>query len=231
MAWQIDSDADAEDRDVALNWYAPFNHDNIPIVPTAIADYIGGCVALLRDGLVLPAGALMSVALESALWDSLASHGIPRQSERITYSPAQWTLKKKHDCFLVSIMGTERSVKELDTVTGQFPTELILELRRLQSGDRPSRIGVKFEVEADIADFLVPASIENAETVFENGLSAALQRARAHNLTCLEALPTLFDPTLAPLRNNLIHLPSQGLLHAPVPVHELPSLNSVDDMT
>ncbi len=230
IAWEIDPHADPEDREVALNWYIPPNQNNAPTVPLAIIDYIASSVLLLREGLVLPAATTLSIALEAALWDALEYSGFSRDSEQITYSLVKWHLEKKiHDRFLVSIEGADRSIKELNTDDGS-PFSATLELQKMQTRESSEVIGVKVDVDKKLASFLVSDHVEESEHIKDKGFSVAIKKARKERMKCLEIVPDFLDNTLISLRNNLVHLPSQGKLDQPIPIEGQGGLLSVDDL-
>ena len=230
IAWEIDPQADPEDREVALNWYIPPNQINAPMVPLAIIDYIAGSVLLLREGLILPAATTLSIALEAALWDALDYSGFSRSSEQITYSLVKWHLEKKmQDKFLVSIEGADRSVKELNTDDGS-PFSATLELRKLQTRESSEVIGVKVDIDKKLASFLVSDRENGKDQIKDKGFSVAIQKARKERMKCLEIVPDFLDKTLISLRNSLVHLPSQGRLDEPIPIEGQSGLQSVDDL-
>jgi predicted transport protein len=185
---------------------------------------------LLREGLILPAATTLSIALEAALWDALDYSGFSRYSEQITYSLVKWHLEKKmHDKFLVSIEGADRSIKELNTDDGS-PFSATLELRKLQTRESSEIIGVKVDIDKRLASFLVSDREAGKNLIKDKGFSVAIQKARKERMKCLEIVPDFLDNTLISLRNNLVHLPSQGKLDEPIPIEGQSGLQSVDDL-
>ncbi|EFH88860.1 DUF5655 domain-containing protein [Ktedonobacter racemifer] len=230
ITWEVDPDADSEYKEVALNWYIPPNQDSAPIVPLAIIDCIASSVLLLRQNLVLPAATNLSIALEAALWDALTYSGFSRYSEQLTYISVKWNIKKTADKFLLWIEGADKSVKDLSTNDGSPFTET-LNLRKLQSRDSSEVVGLRVEVNKKLASFLVSDKVEATEQIKDRGFSVAIQKARREKLKCIEEIvPDFLDSTLVSLRNNLVHLPSQGKLDQPIPIEGQSSLQNVDDL-
>jgi hypothetical protein len=231
VSWEVDPDEKAiEDREVALDWYVPPDHDAVPIVPIPVIDFVASCVLLLREELALPACAVLSVALESALWDALSAIGVDRHSVQRTYRPTAWQIKRLSDKLVVTIAGADRDIRDLDSVVGEYGSPMNFELRRLQSGDSPTKIGIKFDVEVALADFFTSGEVEKSELIADRGLTNAIQKARSEGVVCLQAIAETLDNTLISLRNNTIHLPSRGSLHQPVPIPGSSELRTVDDL-
>jgi len=213
-----------------LNWYIPPNQNNVPTVPLAIIDCIASSVLLLREDLVLPAATTLSVALEAALWDALTYSGFSRYSDQITYTSVKWNIRKISDKLLLSIEGADKSVKELSSADGS-PLTVAIELRKMQARDSSDVVGLKVEVDKKLAGFLVSSQEESREQIKDKGFSVAMQKARKEQLRCVEeTIPDFLDNTLISLRNNLVHLPSQGRLDQPIPIEGQRGLQSVDEL-
>jgi hypothetical protein len=215
VAWTIFGEYD--EQDIVLDWYIPPNHDKAPLVPPTIIEYITSSIFLLHEGLLLPSAALLFIALESTLWDELEYRAISRSSEKITYSPVTWELKRKYDKLLLRIEGSDNLATELDRVLGKFPAEFEIEARK--SHDEISKTILSLSVDSQLADCLITTKKESVEVINEKGLSEAVQRARKTEI--LRTVPIQLDETIIKLRNNLIHLPAQGNLTSPVPIPDL----------
>jgi hypothetical protein len=232
IAWEIEPEADdPQDKYVALDWYVPTNQDQAPIVPIAIVDYIAGCVSLIRKKLVLPGAALLTIAMEAALWNGLQKIGIFRSDEKITYAPTNWILRRLRDKFLLSIQGAEQSVNaQIDPIVGNPEHEFSLIVRRTQFTRDQHTLIIHLEAESNLADFLTSGQVEDRKTVFTGGLSEAIQRARTQSLPGLKIVPSSIDETIIRLRNNLIHLSSDDNLHEPIPIPYQPPIGTLGEL-
>lgn len=213
VVWQVDQEGEPDDQYVGLDWYNPPDRVKAPIVPTPIIDYIAGCVSLLRGNLILPATALLLVALEAALWEDLAFKGIPRQTDRVKYIPVQWEFRKMSNNLLLTIQGADRDLQGLNAVLGVYPPTVTFELRKLNI--EGNKVSLKIDIDESLVGFFASEREESRESVPEKGLAEAIQRARRADI--LRTVPIEFDETLFRLRNNLIHLPSNGDFAPPVP--------------
>lgn len=208
VVWELNS-GPGEENQVSLFWYIPPDQSNVPVIPVVILDYIAASVSLSRDNLILPALALLLVALESALWDELAARSVTRHSDRVTYIPVEWRLKRVGDQRLVFISGggTDRELREMST------SERVCQIRKVNTNDSVATLEI--ELAADLTEFLASEQEQTRETYVEKGLSEAVQRARKMGI--LAAVPSQLDETIIKLRNNLVHLPSGGILDPQVP--------------
>lgn len=229
IVWEVDPDDDAEFREVALDWYVPPDQKRTPIVPLTIIDCIASCVLLLRKNLVLPAASVLSIAFEATLWDALVAKGITRSGERITYTAVKWHIRRIQDKLLVTVEGADRNIKELETL-GEIYSGFSFELRRTQIENSENGVEMRLDVDKELVSFLASGQIEKSEPKTDRGLSTAIQRARSADVDCLRTVPKTYDATLLSLRNNLIHLPSQGPLDQPIPIPGRGQLLTVDDL-
>ena len=229
IAWEANPADDAEFREVSLDWFIPPDQDNAPIVPLTIIDCISSCVLLLRKELVLPAASVLSIALEATLWDALISKGLTRSSERIIYNTVNWHLKKVKDRLLVTVDGADRNINELDTFIDPY-TGFTIELRRTQIENSENKVELRLDMDKDLVGFFASDQIRQSELRTDRGLSTAMQRARSAGVDCLRTIPKDYDATLVSLRNNLIHLPSQGSLDQPIPLPGGGQLLTVEDL-
>jgi hypothetical protein len=214
VVWQIDERATPEDGEVSLDWYAPPDQSGAPVVPATIIDYVAGSVTLLRGDLVLPSAALLLIALESALWDDLAAKSISRHSDRVTYIPVTWHFKRVgENLVLTTPGGTDRHLRDMDAIVGFSPAQGTCEMRKLYTNG--AKVSLQLEVDSVLVGFLASEHEETRETFTDKGLSEAIQRARKAGI--LITVPSQLDETMVKLRNNLIHLPSRGVLDPPVP--------------
>jgi len=214
VVWRIDDRAASEDAEISLDWYVPPDQSGAPVVPTAIIDYIAGSVSLLRGDLVLPSAALLLIALESALWDDLAAKSISRHSDRVTYTPATWHFKRIGEKLVLTTGGgTDRDLRDMDDAVGFSPAQGTCEMRKLYTNG--SKVSLQLDVDSVLVGFLASEREETRVTFADKGLSEAIQRARKAGV--LAAVPSQLDETMVKLRNNLIHLPSKGVLDPPVP--------------
>jgi hypothetical protein len=230
VAWEVDPSADTEDREVALDWYMPPNHDEAPVVPIPVIDFVAGCVLLLRENLALPAAGILLITLESVLWDALSIIGISRYSERLTYAAVKWKLKRLGDKLVVAIEGADRDLEDLDAELGEYRPIVMFELRKMQAGREQTKVGLRLDVDTPLVGFLASDQVEKSEKVADKGLTIAIQRARSEGIECLQTFAEPLDATLISLRNNLIHLPSHGRLHQPVPIPGEGELLTVDEL-
>lgn len=229
IGWVVDPDDDAEFREVAMDWYIPPDQSKAPIVPLTIIDCIASCIFLLRKDLVLPAASVLSIAFEATLWDALVAQGIVRSSQRNIYASVKWHLRRVNDRLLVTVEGADRSIKELDIFIEPY-TEFTFEIRKTQLENSANKVELRLDIEKDLAGFLASDRIERNDPKTDRGLSTAIQRARSADIDCLRTVPKVYDATLISLRNNLIHLPSQGTLEQPIPLPGRGQLLTVDDI-
>lgn len=208
VVWELKSDT-GEGSQVSLFWYIPPEQSNVPVVPVVILDYVAASVGLSRGNLILPALAVLLIALESALWDELAARSVSRNSDRITYAAVEWHLKRVGELrvVLMSGGGTDRQLREMS------PTETVCQIRKINSN--ASKATLQLELAAELTEFLASDREETRETFVEKGLSEAVQRARKAGI--LAAVPSQLDETIIKLRNNLVHLPSRGILDPHIP--------------
>jgi hypothetical protein len=233
VSWEIDPDAEeADDREVALDWYTPPEIDVAPIVPDHIVDYVGGCVTLLRKGLTLPAAAVLLVAFESALWDGLAlAEEGSRLSESIKYETVTWKIKRRAHCLIIEeLEGADRELSEIDEVIGDYPPTFDLAVERMQSSPSAQEINLQGSVDASIVGFLTSSHEINREEHADKGLRNAMEKGRSVELECLSPLPVALDNILIALRNNLAHLPFQHNLCPAVPIPSGGELRTVEDL-
>jgi hypothetical protein len=206
VVWDLNLDS-TEANQVSLFWYIPPDQSNVPVVPLPTLDYISASVGLARDNLILPALSLLLMALESALWDDLGARSISRQSDRVTYVPVEWRLKRiSNRLVMTSSGGADRDLGEMSTF------ENTCEIRKIYGSD--SRVVLQLELDAGLSGFLASDREEMRETYVDKGLSEAIQRARKAGL--LDAVISQLDDTIVKLRNNLVHLPSRGVLEPPI---------------
>ncbi len=231
IAWEIDPKTAApEYKYVELDWYRPPDHDSAPIVPIPVVDYISGCVSLMREKNVLPAAALLTIALEAALWDGLQKINIPKTTQKITYNSSTWTLKRKPNCFLLSVQGADNTIDHsLDALIGDPNHEFQLKAQRTQGGDGVN-LTVELNIPANLAGYVSSSSIESQEDVATRGLSEAVQRSRAQNLPAMDVLSGFYDSIVIKLRNNVVHLATNRNLYEPIPLPEAPSISTLDDL-
>jgi len=194
VAWELNSET-AEANQVSLFWYIPPDQSNVPVVPVVTLDYIAASIGLFRDNLILPALALLLMALESALWDDLAARSVSRHSDRVTYIPVEWRLKRVGDQRLVLMLEgrTDRELRDMSAA------ERICRIRKINSND--SKAVLQLELTEQLTQFLASDREEARETYVEKGLSEAVQRARKTGI--LAAVPSQLDETIIKLRNNL----------------------------
>lgn len=237
VAWEVDPNEDIEYREVALDWYVPPDLDKAPIVPEPIIDYIASGVSLLQENLVLPAAAVLLVALESVLWEALASIGIHRYVERIDYVAVKWKLlkrltdKKKNTSMIVmTIEGADRGLDELK-IGPNGP--IIFEVRRKHAGDAKMKVELKLGVDAPLVEFFATSQVDGEpKKLPSGGLNTALERVRSREdeLEYLAFFPSLVDETIVSLRNNLVHLPTRGDLDKPITIPGGGELKTVDEL-
>lgn len=220
IAWEKTKRQDEQVNWDALDWYRPPQRDRSPMVPEPIIDYIAGCFALLNGNLVLPAGAVLSIALEAVLWDALALKGISRLGEKIKYKAVEWKLIKRSSSLIVTINGAEKGLTNLSESIGDYPPKFTLQFRRMQSGEGQQIVTLQAEVDASLIDHLTTAQEDGRETTSQHGLSVAIQRGRKEEVESLSLFPSQLDSILVPLRNNLIHLVPTGTLNDPIPTGE-----------
>lgn len=208
VAWELSTDS-AEGNQVSLFWYIPPDQSNVPVVPVVTLDYIAASIGLSRNNLILPALALLLMALESALWDELAARSVSRHSDRVTYVPVEWRLKRvgEQRLVLISEGRTDRELREMSAA------ETICQIRKIYSSD--SKATLQLELADGLTQFLASEQEAARETYVEKGLSEAVQRARKAGI--LAAVPSQLDDTIIKLRNNLVHLPSRGVLDPHIP--------------
>lgn len=226
VVWQIAPEGDPEDQYVGLDWYSPPDRVKTPIVPVSIIDYVAASVSLLRGNLILPATAVLLIALEAALWEDLAVRGIPRQTERIKYAPAQWEIKRVSNKLIVTIQGADKDLHGLDAALGVYPPVATFELRKTNTDG--NTVSLKLDINDSLVGFFASEREELRETIQEKGLAEAIQRARRADI--LRTVPLQFDEMLFRLRNNLIHLPSDGNFDPPVPSPGGGILRSLDEL-
>jgi hypothetical protein len=220
LAWSLTGSHSNQHGRVALDWYKPPFKDESPIVPAPIIDYIAGCIALLNGNLVLPAAAVLSIALEAVLWDALASKGISRHTEKIEYKTVEWQMQKRSSKLVVTINGADKDLSSLGEVTGNYPGAFTLQTRRLHRGEGQQRIILQVEADASLLDHLTTSQEGSRESSAQHGLSVAIQRARKEEIESLKAIPIKLDTMLIRLRNNLIHLIPEGSFNEPIPTLE-----------
>jgi hypothetical protein len=230
IVWEVDpNDSVADYREVALYWYIPPEQARAPIVPIAIIDHIASCVLLLRNNLVLPAASVLSIALESTLWEALQNKGITRSREHIVYAPVKWYLRRTSDKFLVTIEGADKNLKEMDTMV-QYPNGVTSELRKIQINNAEQTAMLQMTIDKDLVSFFASDQTESTELKTDRGPSAAMQRGRSADIECLRTIPRIYDEALVLLRNNLIHLPSQGNLEKPIPIPGKGQIQTIEEL-
>jgi hypothetical protein len=217
---------DPEDQVVGLDWYIPPDRDHVPIVPLPIIDFVAGSISLIRSNMLLPAAALLLIALESSLWEDLAFHGIRRDSERVTYASVAWDFKVVQDKLVLSIAGADKQLRDLRADCGPQHTTGSLRSRRLRNeGDSTV---LRVDLPNQLADYLATEAADNREVLQEKGLAEAIRRARSAGT--LPTLPNELDETLFRLRNALIHLPSGDQLEPPIPIPYGQPINSLSNL-
>ena len=115
-----------------------------------------GIVAIMPFllGLILPAAALMSIALEAALWDALSTKNISRFSERINYRAVEWQLRKLSSNLVVTIEGADKGLSELGEALGKEIPQFTLTLRRMQANEDKEKVVLQVDADAQVVDFL-----------------------------------------------------------------------------
>ncbi|GHO49178.1 hypothetical protein [Ktedonospora formicarum] len=232
IAWIID-DAKVNDSAVVLDWHIPSVNIHAPVVPYAILDHIASCVALLRQGLVLPAASIISVILEAALWDALDGKGVPQYKAEKIYMPVYWHFRKLSNQFTVSIEGADKDVKDLiipSELADKSYNDITFEISKASFENSDKTINLYMKVNNEIVDYLSTSQIKSEEQVPIRGLSAAFQQARKKDLECLKVISKDFDGILTSLRNNLIHLPSQGNFREPISIPGGGVIRGVEDL-
>lgn len=236
FAWEVDAAEDPEYREVALDWYVPPDRNGVPVVPEAIIDCIASGVFLLQDNLILPATAILLVALESVLWEALDSVGVPRQMEQVQYLPARWKFIKRltkddKGILLVTVEGGDKDLRDLRIDPG---APIVLEATRRYQESIGREVPVEFVVNPDLAGYLA-SGIPDGEPKKQSagGLNSALERVRKleDKFEYLDSFfPPYFDRTIVSLRNNLVHLQSRGELAEPVPIPGGVELKTVEEL-
>jgi hypothetical protein len=218
IGWLTHAGDDNRGDLIALDWYHPPLREGVPIVPVAIIDYIAGCIIMLRGGLVLPAAAVLSIALEAVLWSALALKGISRLGTDIKYRAVEWELVKRSAVLLVKVTGAAKGLDSLGKVTENYPPTFTFDVRRMQSGEGQQQVVLQAKVDAELVDFLTSDEEERQGEKAQHGLSVALERSRSEQVDVVKGIPAEMDKMLVPLRNNVIHLALDGDLYEPIPV-------------
>jgi hypothetical protein len=214
VVWQLETDGDPEEQNVALDWYCPPDLDRAPIVPIGIIDHVSGSISLLRGNLILPSLSLLFIGLEAAIWDALVQSGVSRFNEKVTYKTVQWNYKKLSDKLVLSINGSDKGLDEFEAAVGSYPATGYFNLRKI--GLENSKAILRIEVDEHLLGFFASDGEEKRESIAEKGLSEAVQRARKSDI--MRTVPAQLDDTIIRLRNNLIHLSLDGKLDPPVPI-------------
>jgi len=226
VGWLLTDDPNDEEDVATLEWYRPEEPGRTPITPQPIIDYIAGCVALYRAGLILPALAVLTMAYESALWDALAASGIARTTKRRTYLATNWKLKKVADKLVVQISGADQSLENLVHVPGEFFEEIKARLNHIATGNT-SHAELSIKVTLPTSRFLVSSQTESEEDVSSRGLRTAIEMARAKGIQAITTVVEQLDETFIALRNSLVHFPANGLFVPPIPVLGRPPIADV----
>lgn len=213
VVWQLDPDKDNDEQYIALDWYAPPEIDKAPIVPIGVMDYVAGSVSLMRSNLILPAIAVLLIALEASIWHSLTLKGISRTSEKTVYKSVKWHFRKLSKQLVFTIEGSDENLDRLDSVVGKYPAVGSFDLRKTSVEN--SKVILRAELDESLGKFFASDLQESHEVYSEKGLSEAVQRARKAEI--LQTLPIQLDDTIIRLRNNLIHLSFDGIFDPTVP--------------
>jgi hypothetical protein len=226
VAWQLNPSGEPEYQYVGLDWYMPKERARAPIVPLPIVDYVAGSVSLLRSNLVLPAFAVLLIALESVLWEDLEARGISRATARVSYSPIPWQFKILGNQLVITVQGADKELQDLGKELGKASSTGQVESTRVR--DEGSHATLRVKLSPELLACLTSSREESRELASERGLAEAIQRARPAGI--LATVPVQLDETLYRLRNALVHLPSDGIIAPPVPVPAGSPIDRLDSL-
>lgn len=217
VGWLLTENPKAEEDVATLEWYRPEEPGRTPITPQPIIDYMAGCVALYRAGLILPALAILTMAYESALWDALAVAGVARTTKRRTYAAVNWKLKRVGDKLVVQVNGADDTIANLAHVPGEVFEEVEARLNHI-AADNTSITELSVRVTAPTSRFLASSQLEVEEDITVRGLRAAVEMSRGKNIQAITTVVEQLDETFIAIRNSLVHFPANGQFVPPIPV-------------
>jgi hypothetical protein len=217
VGWLLTDNPKTEEDIATLEWYRPDDPGRTPITPQPIIDYIAGCVALYRAGLILPALAVLTMAYESVLWDALAASGVARTAKHRTYLASNWKLKRVADKLVVQINGADEPLTQLVNVPGEVFEEIEARLTHV-AADHTSKAELSIKVTTPTSKFLTSSQTESEEDIARRGLRSAVEMARGRNIWAITTVVEQLDETFIAIRNSLVHFPANGLFVPPIPV-------------
>jgi hypothetical protein len=182
--------------------FPKYDYELKEIVPESIIEIFHSVVLCLQNGLNIAALSLALVALETTLWDHLATKGIKKETVMQKYphpvtANVQWTPGTGYQ---LAILDRNRNPKNP-------PAPVTFEVEFYRTGSITEQNDVNYRtLNAKVQDQFSLLISDDSEQVAELkesfGLSVALQRARKEGL--LDWNEGL-DRTFQTMRNKLIH--------------------------